>query len=150
MQRRLVFALAVLAVCLGSAPVAAQVPQGTAAQLELGLTVTGVRIEPEAVSMSRGDTLLLTVILTDASGQRVEGTQFGLARASNHIDVQSIKDSIADSYLMWGVNPGESAFAIWVQIPDDSAGFQWKPLDEFGVMVEDWPVAQVDMMHMAQ
>jgi hypothetical protein len=146
MQRRFVFALAVLGVCLGSAPAAAQVPQGTAEQLELGLTVTGVRIEPEAVSMSRGDTLLLTVILIDANGQRVEGTQFGLARASNHFDVRSVKDSVADSYLVWGVNPGESAFAIWVQVPDDLAGFQWNSLDEFAVMVEDWPVARVDMM----
>jgi hypothetical protein len=145
MQRRLVPTVAVLAVCFGSLPLAAQVPQGTAEQLQLGLSVTGVMIQPEAVSMSRGDTLLLTVILTDANGRRVEGTQFGLGRSSNHFDVESIKDSIADSYLLWGVEPGESAFAIMVQIPDDSVGFQWKPLDEFQVTVEDWPVTSVAM-----
>ncbi len=145
MQRRLVFTLVVVGAVLGTTPLAAQVPQGTPEQLERGLSVTAARLQPDLVSVSRGDTVLLTVLLTDASGQRVQGTQLGLGRTSNHLGVESIKDSIADSYLLWGVGPGETMLRIWVQIPDDSAGFQWKPIDDFPVTVEDWPVARVEI-----
>lgn len=144
MTRRIIPAAALLAMIGLSAPASGQIPQGTSEMLAAGARVTGARVlAPRSLEITRGDTALLTIALLDAAGQRVHGARFGILRGSNHFDVRSIKDSIPDSYLMWGVQPGRTGFAVAVQVPGDSGGFRWNYVDSAQVIVRDWPIASV-------
>ncbi len=145
MPTRSFVALLAAAAALGGIlpPLHAQIPPGSAEELAAGRRVTGARVSPTPVSLERGDTILLTVALLDERGNRVRGARFGLGRQSGLFNLQSIKDSIADSYLLWGVQPGQSAFGIFVQVPSDSAGFEWRLADSAAVVVREWPVAKI-------
>ncbi len=141
---RSIFPLAVLA-CGWLAPaVSAQTP---AQRLEAGREVTGFRVSPNPVTIARGDTILLTITLLDTSGRAIDGARFGILRRSNHFRVRSVKDSVDDSYLAWGERPGATSFTVAVQVPDGSGGAAWRRLDQgpVPVVVEDWPVARIDM-----
>lgn len=128
-----------------AAPLGAQIPQGSPAELVRGLQVRTVRITPSPIEVTRGDTILLTVALLDSADQRVRGARFGIGVASGMFDVQSIKDSIPDSYLLRAIRPGTGGFSVFVQVPDDSAGFRWSPLDSATVQVHDWPLASIEI-----
>lgn len=144
MSRRVVHGLAAIAACVAVTPsLAAQVPQGSTAELEVGRRVSGARVIPDPIALTRDDTILLTVELLDDAGRRLEGARFGISRQSGQFEVQSIKDSIADSYLLWGRSPGTSGFGIFVQVPNDSGGFRWQPVGEAAVTVRDHPVASI-------
>lgn len=149
MIRRLVYlvagaAAAAVVTAPAIRPAAAQIPGGTEETLRQGEHVVGARVlTPLPLSVMRGDTVLLTIALLDANGTRVRGARFGILRASNHFDVESIKDSIPDSYLMWGLEPGDTRFAVAVQVPGDSGGFRWNFVDTAQVVVEDYPIASV-------
>ena len=100
-------------------------------------------ISPSPVEFTRGETVLVQGRLTDANDERVMGARWAVLVAGP-LDVESIKDSIPDSYTFSGNTPGR--FTIPVTMPrlvDNE--IQWQRFTEFEVIVKDWPVARVDI-----
>ena len=105
--------------------------------------VAELKISPSPVEFTRGETVLVQGRLTDANGERVMGARWAVLVAGP-LDVESIKDSIPDSYTFSGNTPG--SFTIPVTMPhlvEDQ--IEWQRFTEFEVIVNDWPVARIDV-----
>jgi choice-of-anchor B domain-containing protein len=102
-------------------------------------------MSPASIDIGRDDTLLIRFTPLDESGSPIPIARLGLARASQIFDVRSLRDSIPNTYLLWGVRPVESQFVMMVQVPSDSGGFRWVTLDTVPVMVRDYPVHHVEI-----
>jgi hypothetical protein len=101
-------------------------------------------IVPSPIELTRGDTITFEGILRDASGTRVEGARWGILPAPGVFNAKPIKDSIPDTYLLWGVAPGEAVMRAALIVPDDS-GAHFELLASVPVRVRDWPAARIEI-----
>ena len=99
---------------------------------------------PSVIEITRGDTINFEAVLRDAAGQRVEGARWGISSVPNIFDVKSIKDSIADTYLLWGVAPGATELRAVLIVPGQDQP-RLEPLFTIPVRVLDWPVARIEL-----
>jgi len=99
---------------------------------------------PAVIEITRGDTILFEGILRDDSGERIEGARWGIYPEPAVFDVQSIKDSIPDSYMLWGVAPGETELRAILIVPGEEEPVM-RPLFSISVRVNDWPAARVEI-----
>jgi hypothetical protein len=100
---------------------------------------------PGTIEITRGDTIVFAGILRDASGERVEGARWGIYPVPEVFDLQSIKDSVPDSYLLWGVAPGVTELRAVLLVPGESEASSVRPLFRIPVRVNDWPAARVEI-----
>lgn len=99
---------------------------------------------PAEIEIVRGDTIIFEGVLRDAAGARVEGARWGVLPVPAVFEVQSIKADRPDSYLLWGVEPGEARLRAVVILPGED-GNRFKELFDIPVRVRDWPVARVEV-----
>ncbi len=99
---------------------------------------------PVMIEITRGDTILFEGILRDDVGERVEGARWGIYPEPSVFDVQSIKDSVPDSYMLWGVAPGETELRAILIVPGEEQP-QMRPLFSVVVRVNDWPAARIEI-----
>ena len=111
--------------------------------MEASAQVTDIEISPSPLVVTRGDTVLVQGTLRDGAGNRVSGARWAVA-AGGPVGVESIKDSIPDSYLFWGVSPGEVEVAVLLPQPTGET-VEWNRVTSFDVVVEDWPVARIEI-----
>ncbi len=105
---------------------------------------TNSELVPAEIEVVRGDTIIFEGILRDASGARVEGARWGVLPVPAVFQVRSIKAERPDSYLLWGVEPGEARLRAVVILPGEG-GDRFKELFDIPVRVRDWPVARVEI-----
>ncbi len=99
---------------------------------------------PAIIEITRGDTILFEGLLRDHAGERVEGARWGIYPVPEVFEVKSIKDSIADTYRLWGVAPGEAELRAVLIVPGEEQP-QMQPLFRITVRVADWPAARVEI-----
>ncbi|MEE9471018.1 MAG: hypothetical protein V3W32_04805 [Gemmatimonadota bacterium] len=114
-----------------------------AGDMEASSRVTDIELSPSPIVLTRGDTIRVEGHLTDADGNRVTGARWGIG-AGGPVDIESIKDSIPDSYLFRGASPGSTEIYIVLPKPTEE-GVEWTRIASFDVVVNDWPVARVDV-----
>ncbi|MGH7545653.1 MAG: hypothetical protein ACREKI_05665, partial [Gemmatimonadota bacterium] len=112
--------------------------------LDASSRVATVEIVPTPIEVTRGDTIRFHGMLRDAAGERIHGARWGVLAAAGVFDVQSIKDSIPDGYLLWGIAPGKSEMGIALVIPTDT-GISFRRMPAVPVVVKEWPAAKIDV-----
>ncbi len=111
--------------------------------LEAGGRVARIALTSSQLSVARQDSLTFSGSFYDSDGNRVSGVRWGIFSNSAISGLQSIKDSIPDTYLFWGEAPGTDMMAIVVRSPAPTGGGTWRLIDSIPVTVRDWPVASV-------
>ena len=112
---------------------------------EAARRVEKIELVPSEVEITRGDTITFRGILRDANGEVVNGARWGVT-TDGPFGVVSIKDQVADSYRLWGVDYGESVMGVFLGLPgpsDDQPN--WVPVSELRIKVNDYPVARVEI-----
>ncbi|MFQ5968536.1 MAG: LVIVD repeat-containing protein, partial [Acidimicrobiia bacterium] len=97
-----------------------------------------------SIDVTRGDTVEVTGIFRDAMGGRISGVMWGVTDEAAIFDVQPIKDTKPDTYLLRGVAPGEGELGVWLALPAGSS-FEWKQLSAVPVRVREWPAARIEI-----
>ncbi len=120
------------------------------AQLRASATVESIEIVPATFRLTRGDTVTMEGFLKDADGNRVEGARWGIGSDDSVFDVDAIKDSIPDTYLVWGTGPGEAVMSVWIlrpdsEDPDNPASTNWERQFDIEVVVDEWPAASIEI-----
>ncbi|MEJ2371590.1 MAG: hypothetical protein P8Y07_12175 [Gemmatimonadales bacterium] len=111
--------------------------------MEASARVTDIQLSPSPIVLTRGETILVEGHLTDADGNQVRGARWGIG-AGGPVEIESIKDSIPDSYLFRGVSPGSTEIYVVLPKPTEQ-GVEWNRIASFDVIVNDWPVARIDV-----
>ena len=127
---------------VASAEEAAAVPGSPG---ELAATVATIEIVPAAIEVHRGDSITFRGILRDAGGNVVEGALWGVSTVGP-FELRSIKDEIADTYVLRGVDYGEAVIGVFLGLPGPSGDEpNWVPAAEIPIKVNDYPVARIDI-----
>ncbi len=113
--------------------------------LNRGLQVARISVSPSSIDLDRGDTVAMSGTFYDKDGNTVSGVRWGITGASDVFEVRSIKDSIADTYLVWGTDPGSEKINIFVRVPSETGGGTWSLLDSIAIEVSEWPVARIEI-----
>lgn len=112
-------------------------------EMAASASVAEIRISPSPVVITRGDSVLIQGTLLDASGARVERARWAVL-VPNGLEVESIKDSIPDSYIFSGSKPG--TYEVPVSLPKAAGDvIEWNRITSFEVVVKDWPVARIEI-----
>ena len=101
-------------------------------------------IFPAEIVLTRGDTITFEGVLRDAEGNRVSGARWGVFPMPAIFAVQSIKTEVPDSYLLWGVGPGETRLQA-VLVLSDGSEVEYEPLFDIPVTVKEWPAARIEI-----
>ena len=124
---------------------AEEAPAVPANPAELAARVATIEIEPAIIEVGRGDSITFRGILRDADGNVVNGARWGVSTVGP-FELRSIKDEIADTYVLRGTEYGESVIGVFLGLPglsDDEPN--WVPAAEIPIKVNDYPVARIDI-----
>ncbi len=112
---------------------------------ELATRVATIEIVPASIEVGRGDSITFHGILRDADGNVVDGARWGVSTVGP-FELRSIKDEIADTYVLRGTEYGETVIGVFLGLPglsDDEPN--WVPAAEIPIKVNDYPVARIDI-----
>lgn len=147
-MRQLRIALGVFALPFMSGQLFGQ-DEETPEMLQTGLSVETISISPSPIQISRGDTITMSGQFADRDGNSLSGLRWGIQDNPDVFEVESIKDSIPDTYLVWGNNPGASQIRIFIRVPNDDGLGTWSLLDSIPVVVNEWPLASIEISEVA-
>ncbi|MEE8561178.1 MAG: hypothetical protein V3S91_04350, partial [Gemmatimonadota bacterium] len=137
--------LAVL-LLLGAAAAPAARAQEAPAELEAGGGVEAVEIRPAApLSVGMGDTLKISLLFLDAQGDPVHDFRWGFQFSPSIAGARPDPSTGPDSFEIWGMKPGRTSLQVGVLVADDDGNPSPKVIESFEVMIEDWPVARVEI-----
>ncbi|MEE8251192.1 MAG: hypothetical protein V3R24_05595, partial [Gemmatimonadales bacterium] len=97
--------------------------------LNRGLQVARISVSPASIDLDRGDTVAMRGAFYDRDGNTVSGVRWAITDVTDVFEVQSVKDSIADTYLVWGNGRGSEKIHIFVRVPSETGGGTWSLLD---------------------
>ena len=124
---------------------AEEAPAVPASPAELAAGVATIEIVPAIIEVQRGDSVTFRGILRDAEGNVVEGALWGVSTVGP-FELRSIKDEIADTYVLRGTEYGEAVIGVFLGLPGPPGGQpNWTPATEVPVKVNDYPVARIDI-----
>ena len=75
----------------------------------------------------------------------MDGARWGVSTVGP-FELRSIKDEIADTYVLRGTEYGEAVIGVFLGLPglsDDEPN--WVPAAEIPIKVNDYPVARIDI-----
>jgi len=121
----------------------------TPEMLQAGLSVESISVSPSPIQLSRGDTITISGQFVDPDGNSVSGMRWGISSNPDVFGVESIKDSIPDTYLVWGNSPGTSQIRVYIRVPNDDGIGTWSLLDSVPVVVNEWPLASIEISELA-
>ena len=112
---------------------------------ELAARVATIEIVPAIIEVGRGDSITFRGILRDADGNEVDGARWGVSTVGP-FELRSIKDEIADTYVLRGTEYGEALIGVFLGLPGPAADEpNWVPAAEIPIKVNDYPVARIDI-----
>ena len=116
-----------------------------ASPAELAARVATIEIVPASIEVQRGDSVTFRGILRDEAGSVVEGARWGVSTVGP-FELRSIKDEIADTYVLRGTEYGEAVIGVFLGLPGPAADQpNWVPAAEIPIKVNDYPVARIDI-----
>lgn len=121
----------------------------TPEMLQAGLSVESISVSPSPIQLSRGDTITMSGQFVDQDGNNVSGMRWGISNNPDVFSVKSLKDSIPDTYLVWGNSPGASQLRVYIRVPNDDGIGTWSLLDSVPVVVNEWPLASIEISELA-
>ncbi len=112
---------------------------------ELAARVATIEIVPASIEVQRGDSITFRGILRDEAGNVVEGARWGVSTVGP-FELRSIKDQIADTYVLRGTEYGEAVIGVFLGLSGPAADQpNWVPAAEIPIKVNDYPVARIDI-----
>ena len=111
----------------------------------LAARVATIEIVPATIEVQRGDSITFRGILRDADGNTVEGALWGVGTVGP-FELRSIKDEVADTYVLRGTEYGEAVIGVFLGLAGPSEEQpNWVPAAEIPIKVNDFPVARIDI-----
>jgi len=137
--------LFLLAAVAGIAPQAARA-QAPGAELEAGSRVESVEVAPPApLRLGMGDTLSIGLDFLDSAGAPVRGFRWGFQFSPQIAGAAPEPGRGQGAFRLWGLKPGRTSLQIGVLVADEEGNPVPELVDEIEVLVEDWPVARVEI-----
>ena len=137
----------IVLLALNVSPTGAQRRPANPSQLEAGARVTGVTFSHEKVTMTRGDSVTLTMTFRDSEGNVVDGA---LWFAFANVRYRPLRDREQPTVLVWSNRPADAQLYVLMRVPRDSGSFRGIPginlIDSIAVRVSDWPMARVEII----
>ncbi|MEJ2370131.1 MAG: hypothetical protein P8Y07_04705, partial [Gemmatimonadales bacterium] len=137
------FAVALVATTVQPASLRAQ---GTAVELEAGSRVADIEVTPAApLRVGMGDTLAVSFDFLDDQGTQVRGFRWGFQFSPPIVGARPDRVRGQGAFEIWGMKPGRSSLQIGVLVTDEDGNPSPEIIEQIEVMIEDWPVAQVEI-----
>ncbi len=136
----------VVPLLLGAVAAPAAQAQESSAELEAGGGVVAVVIQPAApLSVGMGDTLKISLFFLDAEGYPVHDFRWGFQFSPSIAGARPDPSTGPGSFEIWGTKPGRTSLEVGVLVADDDGNPSPKVIESFEVMIEDWPVARIEI-----
>lgn len=120
--------------------------QGSVTELEAGGRVETVAVTPAApLRVGMGDTLSVSLDFLDERGAQVRGFRWGFQFSPPIVGARPDRARGQGAFEIWGMKPGRSSLQIGVLVTDDEGNPVPRIIEQIEVMIEDWPVARVDI-----